>query len=187
MFKRTSNTTIFALAIGLPLAASPTAARAGTVSDVVYLPATIEPGQGTPGCGNIGARTSADEVVSTAGAAIDASLAPFTGGLPLFTGATQIPGVTPWLKSRLGINDGPSACGTICVTYPGTRPGNWQVEAWDTGQPSTLRSAGKEFGIGWSRLDRVTNATTGRNTVTCANVRNWKHDRERGFKLTVNY
>jgi hypothetical protein len=187
MLKRTSNATIVALVACLPLLASPTAARAGSVSDVVYLPATIEPGQGTPGCGNIGARTSADEVVGAVGPAIDASLAPFTGGLPLFTGATRIPGVAPWLKSRLGINDGPAACGTICVTYPGSRPGYWTVEAWDTGQPTALTSDGQEFGIGWSRLDRVTNATTGRNTVTCANVRNWKHDRERGFKLTVNY
>lgn len=188
MFKRSnSGLSCGALAatafVALPAVSAPV--RAGTVTEVIYLPPWKE--QGTPDCSRIGQRTSASEVVGAAGNSIDAGISPYTGGVPLFKGARHFPDVASWLRNRLGVSEGQPACGTICVSYPGRRAGSWKVEAWDTGKPSTLKSDGREFGIGDAQLDRVTHSSTRANSVTCANIRNWKHDQDRGFKLTVNF
>lgn len=188
MFGRT-NSRLTGLALGATALAAMSAAsvpvRAGTVTEVVYLPAWTE--QGTPDCSPIGRHTSAKEVVGAAGNAIDAGISPYTGGVPLFSGARHFPNATSWLRHRLGANEGQPACGTICVSYPGRRPGRWMVEVWDTGKPSTLKSDDREFDIGDAKLDHVSHSATGSNSVTCANIRNWNHAQKRGFKLTVNF
>lgn len=173
--------------MALVMCSSLASARAETVSADIQLPPTVEPGRGTPACGNPGARTTADNAVSALGGAIDSALSGFTGGLPLATGVFSIPGVNGWIKSRLGMNDGPSACGTVCVSYSGTSEGSWVVKASDNTGSASLNTVGPEFGIGWAKIDRVTHASTGTNSVSCANVRHWKHDRYRNFKLTVNF
>lgn len=188
MFDRSNSRSTGAALAGTALAALFAAAepvRAGTVTEVVYLPAWTE--QGTPDCSPIGRHTSANEVVSAAGTAIDAGISPYTGGVPLFSGARHFPKATSWLRHRLGANEQQAACGTICVSYPGRHPGRWMLEAWDTGKPSTLKSDGREFDIGDAKLDHVSHSATGANSVTCANIRSWNHAQKRGFKLTVNF
>ena len=162
--------------------------HAGSVTETVQLPPTREPGRGAPGCGNPEARTTADETVETIGSSIDEAISEYTGGLRLVSAAFKVPAVSGWVKSRLGLNDGPSACATLCVAYPSKSQGDWFVDASDGSGSGRLRSTGKEFSIGWAKLDRVTHARTGDgNMVTCANVRHWSHDRHRNFLLKVNF
>lgn len=167
----------------------PVAEKHGTVRAKITLPRTREPGRGTPPCGNPNAQTTADAAVTALGSAIDTALSSYTGGLPIVSGTFKaFPAVTGWIKSRLGANNGPSACGTVCVSYPSASAGNWFVDASDGHGSGRLTTIGREFPIGWSRLDSVTyKRTAGGNSVTCAAVRQWKHDRDRTFVLTVNY
>lgn len=161
----------------------------GSVSAQLDLPRTREPGRGVPRCGNPNAQTTADEVVGTIGGAIDAALSSYTYGVPVVSAIfAAVPDVVSWIKGRLGANDGPSACGTMCVAYPSTTPGEWFVDASEGGNTGRLRTVGEQFSIGWARLDDITHRqTTKGNTVTCASVRHWKHDRDRTFVLKVSY
>ena len=156
-----------------------------TVSDQVVLPRTVEQGRGAPPCGNPFGVTTADRVVDQIGSALDRALGN-VAGIPVASTVLRSPVARDWIKSRLGINNGKSACKTLCVAYRG-RKLKTSITAWDETGKSELSVAGKEFGIGWARLDSVTHAVHGKTRVTCAAVRHWRHDRARGFRLDVDY
>ena len=166
----------------------PSPARRGLawIEDGIILPATGEPGKGTPRCGNVYAETTADKIVDAVGAGLDLA-AEGSVGFPVASLGLENRTARTWLKSRLGINGGKSACATLCTAVPKDDLFGWAVYASDHLKDEWLKKAGREFGIGQARLDSVTMASTNKLTLVCANVKHWKHDRKRRFVLRTYY
>lgn len=158
-----------------------------TVSNQLVLPPTIEQAGSSSRCGEIGATTSADRVISSLGSSIDSVLEAEGVGIPIASAVFANAAAKNWIKSRLGINNGPHACASICVAYSGQRTSVSVLALDENNATSRLSAPDKEFGIGWARLDDITHAKRGGTNVTCVSVRHWKHDRHRGFRLDVSY
>ena len=146
------------------------------------LEASVYPGKGTPQCDGAAA-SSAQQLLEALGKGVDE-----------ISGTDFVHQITgnEWLISRLsrivGKANGPSVCGMACVKIP-AGPFSWQVTAEDFSGESIINGPndGREFGIGWSRLDQVSWTQEGDEQLVCAHVRNWKHDRERYIQLHVEY
>jgi len=87
------------------------------VSTQVTLPPSREPARGpNPPCvADAGFAASADAVVKGMGAIADG----IVFGAPLLSPALQNSAVNGWVKSRLGVSNGPAVCQLMCVAIPG--------------------------------------------------------------------
>lgn len=149
------------------------------------LPATREEGQGTPACGNPSATTTADMMVDGLGYAIDSALGNYWD-IPIAEYVFENSQARSWVKGRLGWNNGVSACANLCVAYDGRRI-RTRVVGKDRITEESVTSRGYMNSLGWAQVDNITHARTNKGNVTCANVRHWRHDRERTFELLVEY
>lgn len=178
--RRLAGTVILAAAVGT--AAPETTSAAEVRAGEVILAATGEPARvHNPACGG-GNRTTADDVVDVIGWAIDN----YTG-YPIMSTVTEIePEVRNRLKVMLGLQNGRSTCETLCVLVPrGFRSASACLR--DNTGTSCLKRNG-EAGIGWSGVEGFSTKITRRgNTMVCATGKNWSHDRQRAFSLTVQY
>lgn len=145
------------------------------------LDSSVYEGKGTPSCNGTGAATARD-LLDALGEAVDNIY-----GTEFVYKITGNPTLINKLSRITGNPNGPSVCGMACVKIPAKTPLSWWVSARDSTGVTKLTTEGKEFGIGWSRLDQVSWVSSGDSALVCAHVRNWKHDRERYIRLHVEY
>jgi hypothetical protein len=179
---------VFALLIVESLLLSPIAS-AKEVSSEIELKQTGESARvPSPECGRGASMTAADLILKAGTAAIDAYI-----GQPVTSTLLEKmpPGNRDWLKGRLGIHDGKSTCGTVCVAVPAKARVTYSACASETGRDGLGCSskAGDldppaHFGIA-----SFTASTTrsGRVRVICASGKNWSHNRDRWFSVKASY
>ena len=147
----------------------------------ISVPQSVIPGKGTPACDEQRAK-SASAVLDALGGLADSYI-----GYPITTAALSYQPVKNRVLTALGLHYGPSICQVMCVVAPADQRWSWIVYASDDYSSADLTSQDKEFGIGWAKLDWVSYTTDGSKDLVCASVRNWSHDRERRFRLRVEW
>jgi hypothetical protein len=137
----------------------------------------------SPDCSS-GGPTAADVVLKVGAAVLDRAIgAPVTSAIL----NNLSPGNVDWLKARLGLHNGKSACATQCVVYPAGV--NARLEAGMGEHPGHegLRWFDHPGEIDWGAVENFSTATTGKAQLFCAQGKNWSHNRNRVFYVKATY
>ncbi len=159
-----------------------------TVSTQVALPKTLEQGKDEPACGAPGP-TTADQFVQEAGRIVDN----FVIGAPIVSNVMKNNTARNWVKSRLGINNGPAACAMMCVTIPAKAKVVKTDACVQDGQSKPPKNCNESSGNSniyteyWGGVRAAGEKVIGRKKVVCTLAKHWSHDRDRIISWRVWY
>lgn len=151
------------------------------------IPATGTPAKrGEPPCSN--RMTTADQIIALLDQAGRAT------GYGEITGAIR---GAPWLTNRLqvmlGVHNGPAYCRIACAIVP-RRPISYRACVDGRGGPWCVSIAGDQIldtdfrpTGSWARGQQVVFQPRGSDYVNCFLFKNWKHDWDRNFTVTIYY
>ncbi|CAK0757609.1 hypothetical protein CCP2SC5_230009 [Azospirillaceae bacterium] len=155
-------------------------------SAVIALPASKVPTtEKNPPCGE-----APNTVEDIAKAVI--GLGNISVGVPLLEASKYInidPALTNTLRTLTGALNGKASCAQICVELP-LAVTNVDVDAYGrkVGAPAWSKlEFNAEASIGAALVEKPKFTKAANGYVICAVAKNWKHDEERDFKLTVTY
>jgi hypothetical protein len=172
------------------IATLPAVSSAETKRETITVPAASEPAsQDQPPCSGVNPMTIGDEVVSRLGDELDNYTGESIGG-----DVVRDPKNSSWIKERLGLNNGRSACKTICFVVPTAATVTAEVNvaartSWSCPKPGCLPTDqyyNNNLGI-WAGNPGPSSSARGNNNVLCWTAMNWSHDQERVFEITVHY
>jgi hypothetical protein len=138
----------------------------------------------SPACAATNQTTAADMMLKAGAAAID-----YYYGTTVATTILEKtpPGNRNWLKVRLGIHNGQSTCGSVCMVVPTRKKLKYEAcQSESGGDGEACRSTVGDLPR-YAAVSATSKARAKRGQLVCATGKNWSHNADRLFWIRATY